>query len=122
MKSTGIVRKMDKLGRIVLPVELRKSLKIDLNTPLEMFVDGDYILLKNTTLPEPAIFAVRSATMWRFSARRISVPPAAERSANCKPVRMKKAGRSLEVQELLPAFDFAFSGRRSGRRSAFRWF
>ena len=46
MKSTGIVRKMDKLGRIVLPVELRKSLKIDLNTPLEMFVDGDYILLK----------------------------------------------------------------------------
>ena len=29
MKSTGIVRKMDKLGRIVLPVELRKSLKID---------------------------------------------------------------------------------------------
>ena len=46
MKSTGIVRKMDKLGRIVLPVELRKSLKIDLNTPLEMFVDGDYLLLK----------------------------------------------------------------------------
>ena len=49
MKSTGIVRKMDKLGRIVLPVELRKSLKIDLNTPLEMFVDGDYILLKKST-------------------------------------------------------------------------
>lgn len=46
MKSTGIVRKMDKLGRIVLPVELRKSLKIKLDTPLEMFVDGEYILLK----------------------------------------------------------------------------
>lgn len=37
---------MDKLGRIVLPMELRKTLKIDLNTPLEMFVDGEYILLK----------------------------------------------------------------------------
>lgn len=46
MKSTGIVRKIDKLGRIVLPVELRKSLKIDLTTPLEMFVDGEYIILK----------------------------------------------------------------------------
>lgn len=46
MKSTGIVRRMDKLGRIVLPIELRKSLKIDLNTPLEMFVDGECILLK----------------------------------------------------------------------------
>lgn len=37
---------MDKLGRIVLPMELRKTLRIDLNTPLEMFVDGEYILLK----------------------------------------------------------------------------
>ena len=46
MKSTGIVRKMDKLGRIVLPMELRKTLRIDLNTPLEMFVDGESIVLK----------------------------------------------------------------------------
>lgn len=46
MKSTGIVRGIDGLGRIVLPKELRTSLKIDSSTKLEIFVDGDTILLK----------------------------------------------------------------------------
>ncbi len=46
MKSTGIVRGVDAPGRIVLPKELRKSLKIDENTKLEIFVDGETILLK----------------------------------------------------------------------------
>lgn len=46
MKSTGIVRKVDQLGRIVIPVELRRNLDIDLEDPLEIFVDGDLIVLK----------------------------------------------------------------------------
>jgi transcriptional pleiotropic regulator of transition state genes len=46
MKSTGIVRGIDGLGRIVLPKELRTSLKISSNSKLEIFVDGDTILLK----------------------------------------------------------------------------
>lgn len=46
MKSTGIVRKVDDLGRIVLPKELRKLLDVDERDPLEIFVDGSYIMLQ----------------------------------------------------------------------------
>lgn len=46
MKSTGIVRKVDDLGRIVLPRELRKVLDIHEKDELEIFVDGDYIMLQ----------------------------------------------------------------------------
>ena len=41
MKSTGIVRGIDSLGRIVLPKELRTTLHLDGDTKLEIFVDGD---------------------------------------------------------------------------------
>jgi len=46
MKATGIVRKVDELGRIVLPIELRRTLNIEIKDPIEIFVDGDFILLK----------------------------------------------------------------------------
>ena len=46
MKSTGIVRKVDELGRIVLPIELRRTLDIDVKDALAIYVDEDTILLK----------------------------------------------------------------------------
>lgn len=46
MKSTGIVRRLDELGRLVIPKELRKTLSIDVKDPLEIYVDGDTIILK----------------------------------------------------------------------------
>lgn len=46
MKSTGIDRKVDELGRMVIPKELRDILGIDVKTPLEIFVDGETIILK----------------------------------------------------------------------------
>ncbi|NRD78282.1 transition state regulator Abh [Bacillus sp. BRMEA1] len=46
MKSTGIVRKVDELGRIVVPIELRRTLDIDLRDPVEIFVDGEQVILK----------------------------------------------------------------------------
>lgn len=46
MKATGIVRKVDELGRIVLPVELRRTLDIDVRDPLEIHLDGDHIVLQ----------------------------------------------------------------------------
>ena len=46
MKSTGIVRKVDSLGRVVLPIDLRKSLDIAVNDPIEILVDGELIVLK----------------------------------------------------------------------------
>ena len=46
MKAVGIVRKVDELGRIVLPIELRRVLGIEIKDALKIFVDGEYIMLK----------------------------------------------------------------------------
>ena len=46
MKSTGIVRKLDELGRITIPIELRRNLDVNERDPLEIFVDDDKIILK----------------------------------------------------------------------------
>jgi len=46
MKSTGIVRKVDELGRVVLPIELRRTLDIAEKDALEIYVDGATIILR----------------------------------------------------------------------------
>ncbi len=46
MKSTGVVRRVDELGRIVIPIELRNKLGIVEKDPLEIYVDGSNIVLK----------------------------------------------------------------------------
>lgn len=46
MKSTGIVRKVDELGRIVLPIELRRTLDIAEKDALEIYVEGSAIILR----------------------------------------------------------------------------
>ena len=46
MKVTGIVRRMDELGRVVIPKEIRRSMKIQDGEPLELFVEGDSIIFK----------------------------------------------------------------------------
>ena len=46
VKSTGIVRKVDELGRIVLPIELRRTMNISERDSVEIFVEGSSIVLK----------------------------------------------------------------------------
>jgi len=46
VKSTGIVRKVDELGRVVIPIELRRTLDIEEKDSLEIYVDGDKIILR----------------------------------------------------------------------------
>lgn len=46
MKSTGIVRRVDELGRVVIPIELRRTLNIAERDALEIYVDGEEIILK----------------------------------------------------------------------------
>lgn len=58
MKSTGIVRKVDELGRVVIPIELRRTLGIDEKDSLEIYVDGEKIILKKY---EPACIFCHSA-------------------------------------------------------------
>ncbi len=46
MKSTGIVRRVDELGRVVIPKEIRKKLDLNEKDPIEIYVDGRSIILK----------------------------------------------------------------------------
>jgi transcriptional pleiotropic regulator of transition state genes len=46
IKSTGIVRRVDELGRVVLPIELRRTLDISEKDALEIYVDGEKIILR----------------------------------------------------------------------------
>ena len=69
MKSTGIVRKVDELGRVVIPIELRRTLGIDLKDALEIYVDEEKIILKKY---EPAcIFCGSAAAILFFFRRRV---------------------------------------------------
>lgn len=49
MKATGIVRRIDDLGRVVIPKELRRTMKIKEGDPLELYVNGDMICFKKYT-------------------------------------------------------------------------
>lgn len=69
MKSTGIVRKVDELGRIVLPIELRRTLDINEKDSLEIYVDGNQIILKKY---EPAcIFCNNASDVVNYKGRNI---------------------------------------------------
>lgn len=69
MKSTGIVRKVDELGRIVLPIELRRTLDIAEKDALEIYVDDDTIMLKKY---EPScIFCGNSKDVFGFKGKNI---------------------------------------------------
>ena len=46
MKATGIVRRIDGLGRVVLPIELRRQLELEEKDPVEIFVEGETIVLR----------------------------------------------------------------------------
>ena len=53
MKSTGIIRKLDELGRVVIPIELRNKFNISEKDPIEIYVEGSNIILKKlSTLSE----------------------------------------------------------------------
>lgn len=70
MKSTGIVRKVDELGRVVLPIELRRNLDINEKDALEIFVDDEKIILKKY---EPAdIFSGSMDDLIDYKGKKIS--------------------------------------------------
>lgn len=69
MKSTGIVRKVDELGRIVLPIELRRTLDIAEKDSLEIYVDESTIVLKKY---EPAcIFCDNAKNIINYKGKNI---------------------------------------------------
>lgn len=69
MKATGVFRKVDELGRIVIPIELRRTLNIGEKDLLEIYVDKNHIILKKY---EPAcIFCGNSKDISTFKDKNI---------------------------------------------------
>lgn len=69
MKATGIVRKVDELGRIVLPIELRRTLDIEVRDPLEIYLDGDRIILQK--YEDACIFCGASRGLSNFRGKNV---------------------------------------------------
>ena len=76
MKSTGIVRKLDELGRITLPIELRRTLGVGERDSLEIFVDEDKIVLQKY---EPSdIFSGTREDLLDYHGKKVSKAPIIE--------------------------------------------
>ena len=69
MKATGIVRKVDELGRVVIPIELRNKFNIKVKDPIEIFVDDNSIILQKY---EPnCIFCGNSKKLMKYNDKMI---------------------------------------------------
>ena len=69
MKSNGIIRRVDELGRVVLPIELRRALDIDEHDPVEIIPDGDFIVLRK--LQPACIFCGSEEDLLEYRGKRI---------------------------------------------------
>jgi len=70
MKDTGVIRKVDELGRFTLPMELRRNLHIEVGDPLEVFVDEDSIILKKYVASD--IFTGATDDLIEFEGKKVS--------------------------------------------------
>ena len=76
MKSTGIVRKVDELGRVVLPIELRRTLDIAERDAMEIFVSDDSIILRKYY--PSCIFCGNTNSLIAFSEKNICISCASQ--------------------------------------------
>ena len=76
MKSTGIIRNIDELGRLVVPKEMRTALDINCNDPVEISMQGDTIILKKH-VPN-CIFCASSADLTVFKGKKVCAACLAE--------------------------------------------
>lgn len=70
MKSTGVVRKLDELGRITLPIELRRNLNVEDRDPLEIFIDDDKIILRKYNPAD--IFTGEMSDLVEYKGKKVS--------------------------------------------------
>lgn len=71
MKSTGIVRKVDELGRVVIPIELRRTLAIEEKDALEIYVDQDRIVLRKYEPSCACIFCGNADKVQKFKGKNV---------------------------------------------------
>lgn len=92
MKSTGVVRKVDELGRVVIPIELRRTLGIAEKDALEIYVDKEKIILKKY---EPAcIFCGNAENVQHFHGKNICIECAQEMADELLKLAKKEAEAS----------------------------
>lgn len=70
MKTTGVVRKLDELGRITLPIELRRSLDLDVKDGLEISVQDNCIILRKAEIAD--IFNGSTEDLIEYEGRKVS--------------------------------------------------
>ena len=70
MKTTGVIRKLDELGRITLPIELRRSLDLDVKDGLEITVQDDCIILKKAECAD--IFTGSTGDLLEYEGKKVS--------------------------------------------------
>ena len=93
MKSTGIVRRVDELGRIVLPIEMRRTLDIAERDSLEIYVDGSSVILKKYA--PSCIFCNEDTGIHAFHGKNICANCLAELRRLAEPEPM--SGMTVEV-------------------------
>ena len=69
MKSTGIVRNVDELGRIVIPKEMRTKMNISSSDPIEIYVEGDKIILSKYV--DSCLFCGSGENLCSFKGKKI---------------------------------------------------
>ena len=69
MKSTGMVRKIDELGRIVMPAEIRQTLGLEVRDAMEIFIDGERVILQK--YQPSCIFCTNADDLIDFGGKRI---------------------------------------------------
>ena len=71
MKTSGVIRKLDELGRITLPIELRRSLDLDVKDGLEITVQDDCIILRKAEVGD--VFNGRTDDLIEYEGKYVSV-------------------------------------------------
>ena len=70
LQSIGVIRKVDELGRVVLPISLRRSLHIEVGDSLEIFVTGDQIIFKKYEATD--VFTGETEDLIEYNGKKIS--------------------------------------------------
>lgn len=120
MKATGIVRRIDDLGRVVIPKEIRRTLRIRESDPLEIFTDheGAIILKKYSAIGEMGIFAKQYAESLSQVSGHIALITdrdqiIAAAGVNCKQFLGK--GISKELEEKMNAREIVNASKGDGK-------
>lgn len=71
MKATGIIRKVDELGRIVIPKEIRTTLEVEEGTPLEIYVEDEQVILKKYEPDSECVFCRNGKFVVEFKGKKI---------------------------------------------------